>query len=137
MLDFIGLNVGAFVVVWGVYMVVGAIWYSPAGFAQQWHKYTGVDIMKIPTRRANEILLAVALSSLVQAIALGVIINSLDVTSLLNGLLIGLALWLGFTTATTVGVTLYQRLSWGFFWINSAYFLVVMTLGSIIFTLWQ
>lgn len=137
MIEFEGLNYLAVVVAWLVNCAVGAFWYSPAGFAKQWAKLTGVDIMKIPQKEATNILMSVIVSGLVQALALGLVLNSLGVTKLADGLLAGLVLWLGFVTATTVGVTLYQRRSWSFLWLNSAYFLVVMGINSIILTLWK
>jgi hypothetical protein len=137
MLEFVGINIGAILVTWIIYMAVGGIWYSPVGFAKKWQKYTGIDIMKIPTQQANRILLSVALSSLVQAITLAVIVKSVGATTVLEGLVVGVVLWLGLTTATTVGVTLYSKLSWKFLWLNSAYFFVVMSVGSIIFAVWK
>src|SRR5690606_27084899 len=128
-------NYLAIVVAWLVNCVVGAFWYSPAGFAKRWHKLTGVDIMKTPEKEATRTLIAVIISCFVQAFALGLVLNSLGVDKLADGLYAGLLLWLGFVTATTVGVTLYQRLSWKFLYLNSAYFLVVMGINSIILTL--
>lgn len=135
MLDITGINFIAVAVVWLVYMIVGAFWYSPAGFVKKWEKHTGIDIMKIPTHKATKILVAVAISCLIQAFALALILNSLQVTEPIQAVLIALVLWLGMTTATTVGVTLYSQRSWWFLWLNSAYFLVVMVLGALILTI--
>jgi hypothetical protein len=137
MLDLAGINYWAVLVVWVLYMAVGAWWYSTAGFAKQWTKHTGIDILKIPTKQANKIIISVAVSALVQALALAVVLNSLDVTTATNGLLVGLLLWLGFTAATTVGVTLYSKRSWKFLWLNSSYFLVVMAIGAAVLAVWQ
>ena len=137
MLEIAGINLWAVLVVWIVYMAVGAFWYSQAGFAKQWTKHTGIDILKIPTEKATKILVSVAVSSLVQAIVLAVILNSIGVTNAGEGVSAGLVMWLGLVTATTVGVTLYSKRGWGFIWLNSAYFLVVMGVGSLILGLWQ
>lgn len=137
MLEIEGINYWAVLVVWIVYMVVGAWWYSAAGFAKQWTKHTGINILKIPTNQANRIIAFVAASALVQAATLAIILNSLNVTELAHGLSIGLLLWLGLTAATTVGVTLYNQKSWKFLWLNSSYFLVVMIIGSVILSTWQ
>lgn len=137
MLDVTGINYWAVLVVWVIYLAVGAWWYSTAGFAKLWTKYTGIDILKIPQDRATKIIGFVALSGLVQVLALAVVLHSLDVSSVLNGVVAGLVLWFGFTTATTVGVTLYGKRSWKFLWLNSSYFLVVMTIGSAILSAWR
>jgi hypothetical protein len=137
MLDFTGINYWAVLVVWLLYLGVGAYWYSTKGFAKQWTKHTGVDILKIPQDQANSIIISVAGSSLLQAFLLAGILNSVGVESILSGVVIGITIWLGFTAATTVGVTLYSQKSWKFLWLNASYFLVVMTIASAIYSVWQ
>lgn len=137
MLDFAGLNPWAILVVWLLYITVGAYWYSPAGFAKQWTKHTGIDIMKMPKDDANKAIGFVAASAIVQAYTLAVILHSLHIVGALDGLITGVFLWLGLTAATTVGVTLYSRKNWSYLWLNSSYFLLVMALGSVILAVWQ
>lgn len=137
MLELSGINYLAVGVVWLLYVAVGAFWYSPAGFAKQWTKYTKIDILKMPQDKATKAIVSVAISAAVQVLTLAVVLNSLGVSTAWDGLVTGLALWLGLTTATTVGVTLYSQRSWKFLWLNSSYFLVVMSLGSIILAIWK
>ncbi len=137
MLELEGLNYWAVLIAWLINVSIGAFWYSPAAFGKLWSKLSGVDIMKIPVNEANKIISFVAFSGLVQAVALAVILNSLNVATVSQGLAAGLVLWLGLTAATTVGVTLYARKSWKFWWLNSSYFLVVMSVNSVILTVWQ
>lgn len=137
MADLFDINIWAVLVAWFIYLLVGAFWYSPAGFAKKWTTYTGIDILTIPQREATRILISVALSSLVQVCALAFILSAVGVGSITEGLLVGGILWLGFTTATTVGVTLYSRRSWKFLWLNSSYFLVVMTIASALLSFWK
>jgi hypothetical protein len=136
-LEFAGINYLAVFVVWVIYMAVGAYWYSTAGFAKQWTKHTGVDILKIPQQRATEILGYIVASCLLQVFTLAVVLRTMDINTLWNGVAVGIFLWLGFTAATTVGVTLYAKKSWKFLWLNSSYFLVVMVVGSAILAVWQ
>lgn len=137
MLELEGINYWALLVVWLVYVVVGAFWYSPAGFAKQWTRHTKIDILKMPQNEATQALISVAISAFLQATTLAIVLNSLGTETLTNGLMVGVLLWLGLTAATTVGVTLYQRRSWGFLWLNSSYFLLVMLVGSAILAMWQ
>jgi hypothetical protein len=137
MLDFSGINYWAVVVVWLVNVIVGAFWYSPAGFAKAWEKHTNINLLKIPQKKATRIIISVMLSAVFQALTLGVIIHSLHVTTATNGFITGFVLWLGLTAATTVGVTLYSNRSWKFLWLNSSYFLVVMAVNSVILAVWR
>lgn len=136
MLQLEGLNLWAVLVAWAINMGVGAFWYSPSGFAELWKNYTKIDIMKIPQKEANNILLFVSLSALIQAFVLGIVMHSLGAATWTEGAVAGFVLWLGLTAATTVGVTLYARRSWKFLWLNSSYFLLVMVVNSIMFAVW-
>lgn len=138
MLDLTGMNYWAVLAVWIVYMAVGAWWYSRAGFAKQWTKHSGVDILKIPQKRATKIIGFVAMSALVQSFTLALILNSLAIKgSVVDTVVVTIIIWLGLTAATTVGVTLYSKKSWQFLWLNSSYFLVVMVIAAVIFSTWQ
>jgi hypothetical protein len=137
MLEFSGIHYGAIALAWLINVVVGAFWYSPAAFGKRWKAHTGIDLLKIPEKEATRTIGFVAFSAVLQAVTLAIIVNSLGLMSAVDGLLTGLVLWLGFVAATTVGVTLYSRRSWKFWWLNSSYFLLVMTVNSVILTIWR
>lgn len=135
MLSLEGMNIWAVLVVWLVYMIIGAWWYSPGGFAKKWTAYTGIDIMKLPN--TTKIIQFVAVSALVQSFTLGIILNSLHVTSVVNSVVATIIIWFGLVAATTVGVTLYGKRGWKFLWLNASYFLVVMVIAAVIFSVWK
>jgi hypothetical protein len=135
-LDLTGLNYLAVLAVWLLNVGLGAYWYSPAGFGKLWSKLSGVDIMKLPKDEANKAIAFVALGALVQAYTLAVIVHSLQATTLAEGAAIGFVLWLGLTAATTIGNTLYSRLGWKFWWLNSSFFLIVMVIGAALLAVW-
>lgn len=137
MLELNGLNYWAIIVAWLITVVIGSYWYSPAGFGKLWAKLSGVNHMKIPEGEATRAIVSVAISAVVQVFVLALVLHSLNITTAGDGLVAGLVLWLGLTAATTVGNTLYQRLSWKFWWLNSAYFLIVMSINSVLFAVWQ
>lgn len=137
MLELDGLNYWAIAVAWLINCAVGAWWYSPAAFGSLWHKLAGNDILKIPEKEATRIIGFVMLSAVFQAFALAIVLNTIGATTVPDGLLVGVVLWLGLTAATTVGVTLYSRRSWKFWWLNSSYFLLVMTVNAAILAVWR
>ena len=137
MLDGIGINYFAVAAAWIISVGVGSFWYSPAGFAKQWSKLSGVDIMKTPKQETNRAIIFVIVSCLLQTFILALVLNSLDVKNVLQGAGVSIVLWLGFTALTTIGNTLYQRQSWKFWWLNASYFLIVMTLNGMLLSLWK
>ncbi len=137
MLELSNLNVLAIVIGWLIAIGLGSFWYSPAGFGKLWSKLSGVDMMKMPKELASKAIVSVIISSLIQVIALAIVVNSLNADTVSEGLAIGLLVWAGFTAATTVGNNLYSRLSWKFWWLNASFFLIVMPVNAVILAVWQ
>ena len=137
MIEFNGLNIWAVVAAWIFSVALGSFWYSPAGFGKRWSRLSGVDMMKTPKEETTRAILFVVISSLLQALALGLILNSLAVSSISEGIIASLILWFGFTALTTVGNTLYQRQSWKFWWLNASFFLITMVVNGVIFSIWK
>lgn len=136
MLEFEGISYWAVAVTWLTSVIIGAFWYSPAGFGKLWTKYTGVDHMKTPEKEATRTLISIALAALVMSFVLAVVVNSLGAVTAVEGALTGLAVWLGFTAATSVGNTLYLRLGWKLWWLNASYFLLVLVAGGALLAVW-
>lgn len=141
MLDFNDINYWAVFVALIINLAVGSFWYSPAGFGKKWSKLSGSDIMKMPKEKANQSIMYVAASSIVQVVVLAAVLGSLHVGAsshpATNGFVAGIVLWLGFVAATTVGNNFYMRKNWNFWWINSSFFLVVMAINSVILAVWK
>jgi len=137
MLDLNGLNYVAIFVTWLVNVIVGSVWYSPVGFGKVWSKLSGVDMMKLPKSEANRAIGFVMVSAIVQSFVLAIVLHSLHATTAMQGLEAGLLLWLGLTAVTTIGNTLYARLSLKFWWLNASFFLVVMAINSVILAVWR
>jgi len=132
MFDFEGLNILAIVIAFIVKVVIGAFWYSPAGFGKKWSKLTGVDMMKTPKEETNRAIIFVAISSLLQAFILALVLNTLAPATVFEAITSTLIIWFGLTAITTIGNTLYQRQSLKLWWINASFFLVVMVINAIV-----
>jgi hypothetical protein len=137
MIELAGINILAVLVAWLINIGLGSFWYSPAGFGKLWSKLSGVNMMDMPKDLATKAIISVAIASLIQTIVLAIVINSLGVADIGQAVLLGLLLWAGFTAATTVGNTLYSRLSWKFWWLNVSFFLIVMVLNTVLLTAWN
>jgi len=137
MIEFSGLNYWAILVAWLINLIVGSIWYSPAGFQKLWSRMSGVNMMKMPKSEANRAIVLVALSALLQSIVLAVVLNSMHIVTAEKGAEAGLMLWFGLTAITTIGNTLYSRLGLKFWWLNASLFLVVMVVNSVILAVWR
>jgi hypothetical protein len=97
MLDISGLNYWAVVIGWLINIILGSFWYSPIGFGKLWSRLSGIDMMKMSKDVAHKAIMFVAISALLQTLALAIVVHSLHATKLAGGLLIGFTLWFGFT----------------------------------------
>jgi hypothetical protein len=136
-IEFSGLNIWAVIVAWIISVALGSFWYSPVGFGKQWSKLSGVDLMKTPKDESTRAIIFVVVSSLLQAIALALILKNLHLNTIGDGIVASLILWFGFTALTTIGNTLYQRQTLKYWWLNSSFFLIVMVVNGIILTAWK
>lgn len=132
-----GLNYWAIIIAWLINCAVGAYWYSPVGFGKLWAKLSGVNHLELPEKEATNTLFAIILSAAVQVAVLALLLNSLATTEIVDGVLVGIAIWAGFIGASTIGNTLYQRLGWKFWWLNASYFLLVLIVNSALLTMWK
>ena len=137
MFDFSHLNYWAVVGAFFINTVVGAFWYSPAGFAPLWSKLTGKDLMKMPKNLANQAIAITAVSAALQSVLLAVVVRSLHGTTFADGLAVGAVLWAGFIGATTISDTLYARRGWKLWCLNSSFYLLVILVNSVLFALWR
>lgn len=135
--DLLNINIGAVVVAWLISIALGSFWYSPVGFGKLWSRLSGVDMMKMPKQAANKAIAAVAVASLIHVAVLALVIRGLSINGVANAVYNAFVLWLGLVAVTTIANTLYQRLSWKFWWLNSSFFLVVMVINSVLFTVWR
>lgn len=119
-------------------MVVGFLWYSPLLFAKPWMKLSGLDEKSMNAAKKNMPMMYTAsfLMSLVMAYVTAILINSLLVSTLQEGLMLAFLVWLGFVATTMVTGVLFQRVPWKLFFINSGYQLVSMLVVSAILTIW-
>lgn len=137
MFEVSSINLVAVLIAWILSVGLGAFWYSPVGFGPLWSKLSGVDMAKLPQDEANRAISSVIVSNLVQVTALALIIGAIGASTPAQGALVGFVIWLGFIAATTLGNTLYSRLSWKFWWLNASFFLATMVVNGALFAIWK
>lgn len=137
MLDFSDMNYWAVAVATVINMCVGSLWYSRVAFGKTWSRLVGHDMMKMPKPEVNKALAVTVVGAVIQSTILAVIVNSLHLTTGVEGFKLGLLIWLGFIAATTISDALYARRGWKLWWLNASYFLVVLLVNSVLLATWQ
>jgi hypothetical protein len=137
-MHFLGVNVWAVLVCALVTMVAGFLWYSPVLFANPWMVLMGYDpndktkIAEMQKSAGPSYAMSLV-ASILSAIVLGKIIEVANVNSALNGMEIGLAIWLGIVTTVQLTGALFSRQPFKLYLINTGYQAVCyLAMGAIL-----
>jgi hypothetical protein len=137
-MHFLGVNVWAVLVCALVTMVAGFLWYSPVLFANPWMVLMGYDpndkarIAEMQKSAGPSYAMSLV-ASILAAIVLGKIIEVANVNSALNGMEIGLAIWLGIVTTVQLTNALFSRQPFKLYLINTGYQAVCyLAMGAIL-----
>lgn len=107
-------------------MAVGAYWYSPKGFGQQWMKLTGLskkDMKKMELSPGKAMFLGF-LTALIMAFVLNFMIMATGVTSLSDYLRLAILIFVGFMMPLTLGPYLWEGKKAKLFYLNGSYWLI-------------
>jgi len=137
-MHFLGVNVWAVLVCALVTMVAGFVWYSPVLFANPWMVLMGYDpndkakIAEMQKSAGPSYAMSLV-ASILAAIVLGKIIEVANVNSALNGMEIGLAIWLGIVTTVQLTNALFSRQPFKLYLVNTGYQAVCyLAMGAIL-----
>jgi Protein of unknown function (DUF1761) len=137
-MHFLGVNLWAVLVSALATMVVGFVWYSPALFANPWMRLMGYDpndkakIAEMQKSAGPSYALSL-IASIVTAFALGKLIGVTGTMTAIDGLKIGLVVWLGFVTTVQLTNALFSHQRNKLYLINTGYQLVCyLAMGAIL-----
>ncbi len=137
-MHFLGVNLFAVLVSAIATMVVGFLWYSPALFANPWMKLMGYDpndkakIAEMQKSAGPSYFMSL-IASILAAFVLGKLIAVAGFWTAIDGLKIGLVVWLGFVTTVQFTNALFSRQPFRLYIINTGYqFVCYAAMGAIL-----
>jgi hypothetical protein len=136
--SFAGINPWAVLVCGIATMVIGFLWYSPVLFAKPWMRLTGIDPddkAKLAELRkgAGKTYTLSFVASIISAVVLAKIIDISSVDTVLYGMKIGFAVWLGFVTTVQLTGALFSKQPNKLYLINTGYQLACfLVMGGIL-----
>jgi surface polysaccharide O-acyltransferase-like enzyme len=141
-MHFLGVNIWAVLVCAIATMVLGFLWYSPALFANPWMVLMGYDPndkakLAEMQKSAGPTYAMSFVASILSAFVLGKIIAVSGETNAIDGLKIGLVVWLGFVTTVQFTNALFSRQRNKLYMINTGYQLVCYVAMGAILGAWR
>ena len=117
---------------------VSWVWWGPL-FGKQWMKLSGMtkqELDKAKQKGMGGSLTIAFIANLIMAYVLAALILATGASTLMDGVMLGFWVWLGFVATIGVGAVLWQNKSWGLFWLNNLGWLVTIALMSAVLVVW-
>jgi hypothetical protein len=116
--------------------VIGGLWYSPLLFVNPWLRMSGVQ-KRVFDQGLLKALLGDLFSAAAMALALNQVIRWSGIAGIGSGLLVGLAVWVGFVASVLITQVTYEHRLFAFFAISSGYRLVTLGAMGAILSAWR
>ena len=132
------INILAVLVAAVATFALGALWYSPLGFAKQWvaaHGYTPEQLAAMQ-KGAGRAYGVTFVCWLVMALALGILTHRIGVHSVPGGLKLGVLCWAGFSASVGLSAHVFSGRRPAAFVIDAGYQLVSLLVMGVILALW-
>lgn len=116
---------------------VGAVWYSQAIMGKPWMKAIGLKEKDMKNASMAEPMIIGLLTVFVTAVALGVLVQPLALTTALQGATFGILIALAFITTNKVMNVLFEQRSKSLVWINLGGDVLALGVMGAILAVWQ
>jgi hypothetical protein len=131
-LDFAGVNWLAVIVAAVAGIIVGFIWYAPRVFGRRWARASGIELPQ-PGEVQPMTYIGGVITAAVTAYVLAVLIGGLGATTLVDGVIVAVVVWLGFVATWLASGVFFERRSTEWWAINAGQAIVSLAImGAII-----
>ncbi len=118
---------------------IGALWYSPLLFHKFWVKAHGYSEEKVEQLRktAGRAFIVSLFCYVVMAFVLAIFVSYAGVSTVLQGALLGLLVWIGFLATLGLTAHLFSEKRWSTYLIDAGYQLVYAVVMGVILAAWR
>jgi hypothetical protein len=129
---FQSINLWAVLVAGLVHTALGLLWYTPSLFGKQW-----VELTKQEMKPARKWIPAGIIGHQLIALVLGVVVYLANATTVLEGIAVGVLLWIGFIVTLEVGEVIWEKVPVKLIAIRIAYHFVAMGIAGALLAVWR
>lgn len=138
MMTAVSINIWPVLVAAIVAIVLGFLWYGPL-FGKMWMQLMGIDKKKMAEMKKKPMTMnyvIMIISTLVMSYILAHFVNYLGATDISGALQSAFWIWLGFIATVILGSVLWEGKPWKLYFLNAAYWLVNLSVMSVILSVW-
>jgi len=118
-------------------MILGALWYSPVLFGNQWLKLIGKKAEDISKDDASKSMMFSIIPAIVLIVLLSLVLAFTRASTVADALIIGTITSLGFMGMNAFNQYLFEQRSLKLIILNTGYPFVALNIAAVILTLWK
>jgi hypothetical protein len=126
------INIVAVLVAGFAHMAVSLIWFRPELFGKQWMELTKQDM-----KPARQWIPAGIIGHVVIALALAVIVYLANATTMVEGIVVGILIWISFVVTLETGELIWEKIPFKLFMIRIGNHLVALSVAGAILAAWR
>ena len=126
------INIVAVLVAGFAHMAVSLIWFRPELFGKQWMELTKQDM-----KPARQWIPAGIIGHVVTALTLAVLVYLANATTMVEGIIVGAFVWLGFIVTLELGEMIWEKIPFRLFMIRIGCHLVALSVAGAILAVWR
>lgn len=126
------INILAVLVAGIAHMATGLIWFSPFLFGRQW-----TELTKQEPKPARRWVPAGIVGHMLIALALAIIVCLANATTILEGLAVGILVWIGFIVTLETGELIWEKIPFKLFLLRIGNHLIALSIAGIILAVWR
>jgi hypothetical protein len=127
-----GINLLAVLLAAAVILLVSWIWYLPKVFGDAWSGLTGSDL-----QLSSRWLPVGLMGNFLIALVLAILINLAHAGSVVDGLFIGILVWLGFVVTLEIDRLVREKIPFNLFMVRTGNYLIGFALAGAILAVWR
>lgn len=131
------LNLWAVLVAAVASVILGSVWYSPPVFGMAWMKWSGLSEKDMQKEGMWKRYVVLFIGQLVMSFILANLVATIQAIGAVEGVLLGIMVWLGFVATITLGSVLWENKPIKLYFLNNAYNIIQFALMGAILGGWQ
>ncbi len=119
-------------------MVIGAFWYSPAGFGKKWMKLSNISKADIEKSQPNmpKLYGITFLGAIIMSYVTAHFVDFAGAETIQAGAITGVWLLIGFIAVYALNGSVWGKRPWGLYWLDVSYYLVVLAILGALHATW-
>ncbi len=130
----VDVNILAVIVAAIINMIIGMIWYSPFIFGKKWMKASGKKMKDMKGAGKAHVIMFIA--SIVAAYVLAYVVKYAGSTTIIDGALTGLIVWIGFIATSTAAIYLFEGRPKALYFMYNGYQLISFIVMGALLAVW-